>query len=89
MDKDAERKKLEDAANVIADYLEHPITKELRQDASEREEAVLKLICEIDIFDMQTFFMHFQAVGELQALRRQSSMLPARLKEIQENIKEI
>lgn len=89
MDKDAERKQLEDSAQIIAAYKAHAITSEFERDDKERENMLLRTICELPITDLESFFTHFTAVGELQGLRRRSAMLPGKLEEIKDRLKEL
>lgn len=89
MDKDGERKQLEDAAAIIAGYQNHAITQELDRADKESEDELLRTICNVPVVDLESFFVHFLAVGGLQQLRKRNAMLPAKLEEIQDKIKEL
>lgn len=89
MDKEGEKKKLEDAAAVITAWQDHAITQELNREQKEREDFLLHVICEEPVSDLRSLVVHFQAVGELQGLRRRQSLVPAKLEEIKDKIKEL
>jgi hypothetical protein len=89
MDKEGEKKKLEDAAAFIAEYQNHAITQEFDRETAERESFLLHVICEQAVVDLASIVVHFQSVGELQGLRRRKAMLPAKLEEIKDKIKEL
>lgn len=89
MDKDAEKKSLEDAKEVITAFQNHAISQEFAREEEERENGLLSTVCDTPIVDATTFFLHFQAIGELQGIRRRRAMLPGKLEEIQDRMKEL
>lgn len=88
-DREGDKKKLEDTRDVITAYQNHAITTEFEREDKDRQDALLQAICNVDVVDIESFFAHFAAVGALSELRRRSAMLPARLEEIQEKLKEL
>lgn len=89
MELEADKKQLEDQKVFIEQYLEHPITREAFRDLDEAQERAVSMICDIPITNLETFFAHFQARGELIGLRRTKASLLQGLEEVKDKIKEL
>ena len=89
MDKDGEKKQLEDARAIITGYQTHAISVEFEREEKDRERVLLDTICSVPVVNLESFFAHFTAVGELQGIRRRAAMLPAKLEEIQGKLEEL
>lgn len=89
MDKDAEKKQLEDNRDYILGWLNHPITQQIEEVSKSEQEALVALICNQSINSLETFFGHFEAVGHLRGLRRSHFLALAQLEEVKEQLKEL
>jgi hypothetical protein len=89
MDITAEKTKLEMERDAILSYLDHPITKKILADNRSQEEEFVKLICDLEVVDIASFFAHFAATGHLRGLRRSRAIIMDDLEEIEEKLKEI
>lgn len=89
MDKDVERVKQEQKAAYIAQYLDHPVTKELLH-ANERQAAALtQRIMDVDVVDAQTFFEHFVMIGIVKGLKETKLRLQGALEDTANKIAHI
>ena len=86
MDKQAE---LDNEMRAIEAYLDHPISRKIKTDNLEQQEALVEVICNIPIHDIESFFKHFEAVGHLRGLRRANAIVQDDLDEIKEKLKEL
>lgn len=89
MDKDAEIKQLTDTRDWIRGWLEHPITKEVFQDLADQQERGLGMLCNYTPDSLQTFFGHFEAIGELRGIRRVKGLVEGKLAEIELQLKDL
>jgi hypothetical protein len=89
MDKDAIKLQLEGEMDQIRGYLDHPITKRIFADNDEQQEALVKIICDFPIMDLESFFKHFESVGHLRGLRRAKAIVTSELERIEQEIEEL
>lgn len=89
MDRDAKRLELENQKAALEQYLQHPVTIELLRDLDQGSEGLVKLICDVPIHDIESFFNHFESVGHLRGLRRAKSLIMTNLEEVKDKLKEI
>lgn len=87
MDLDAERNKLQDELKWVEAYKEHPITVAILQDSKEEQEALVSLLCDTTIHNIETFFSHFEAIGHLRGLRRATALIEDRLDSVKQQLK--
>jgi hypothetical protein len=89
MDKQAELNQLEGERIQIEEYLNHPITRKIVADNAEQQKALVDIICDGLIVDIESFFKHFQSVGHLRGLRRAQAIITDTLEEVTDKIKEL
>lgn len=89
MDTTAERNRLESEKRAIAQYLDHPITREIFQDNEEIQESLINVLTNVPIVDIETFFKHFEAVGHLRGLRRSRQLVQDSVDTIERQLKEL
>lgn len=89
MDRDTDKKQLQDELDQLRGYLEHPISVELLKDNKEQQEIVLKIITDRPIHDIEGVLALLEARGHLRGLRRAEAMLVGGLEEIETRIKEL
>jgi len=89
MDTDATKKQLENDLAVIEAYLDHPISREILKDNDEQQRGLIEVICDLPVVNIETFFAHFSAVGELRGLRRARVSLEGKADDIREQLKEL
>lgn len=86
MDKEAEKRRLENERLHIQQYLDHPITKNIFADSASEQENVIELILERPVTNIETFLAREQALGHLRGLRRAKAIVQDSLEEIDEQI---
>lgn len=89
MDKQAEQQQIENEIKYLEDWKTHPITKELLEDNIAEQDALVNLICEKQIYNLETFFSHFEAVGHLRGLRRLTRAVDVKLEELKSTLAEV
>ena len=89
MDKETQRTQLEAEKNELRGYLEHPFTKQIFADSAESQEALIELLCQQPIINIETFFAHFEAIGHLRGLRRAKALITGNLEDIEQQLKEL
>ena len=89
MDKNEKQAELINVQETIEAYLDHPLSKEILKDNHDRAEEVKRGILFVDPVDVQTFIMHFVAIGEYRGLVRARTMVTDRLEEVKQEIKEL
>jgi hypothetical protein len=89
MDLAAEKAQKEMERDAIRAYLSHPITVKILEDNELQTQGVVAIICDNPVFDLATFFAHFEAVGHLRGLRRAKALIMDDLDEIEEQLKEL
>jgi hypothetical protein len=87
MDTATERQRLENEKRAIQQWLDHPITRKIITDNKEQQEALMPILVDHPIVDIESFFKHFEAVGHLRGLRRQSAIIKDDVEEIEEQLK--
>jgi hypothetical protein len=89
MDTTAERQRLESEKRAIQAYLDHPITQEIFQDNEETQQALINVLTNVPIHDMESFFKHFEAVGHLRGLRQSRQLAQDSAEAIERQLKEL
>jgi hypothetical protein len=89
MDKDAEIKQLTDERAYVLGWLDHPITKEIFQDLAEQQEEGLSMLCNRTPESIETFFGHYEAIGELRGIRRVKGLVEGKLADIEMQLKDL
>lgn len=89
MDKDAEIKQLTDARDFVRGWLEHPVTKEIFADLAEQQEQGLALLTQRTPNSVETFFGHYEAIGELRGIRRVKGLVEGKLADIEAQLKDL
>ena len=89
MDIDAERQQHQNELEVLESYLRHPISVEILRDNRERESQLINVICQNDVVDVESFFAHFAAVGELKGLRRARVGMEGKVEELKETLEQL
>jgi len=89
MDKTGEREKLENERAEIEQYLDHPISREIISDNREKQDEMVRVLCNINVTDIESFFRHFTAVGVLKGLRQHQAIIDGNLQEIKRRIEEL
>lgn len=89
MDKDAERKVLEDERAFVASYVNHPLALSIEEDSMVQQDALVAILTDRTIDSIESFFAHFEAVGHLRGLRRSRALALAKLEEVKDKLKEL
>lgn len=89
MDTATEKATLENEQAAIQQYLDHPITKNIIQDNAEQQDALIDLILNHPVTNVETFLAREQALGHLRGLRRGRSIIDDKLEEIETQLKEL
>jgi uncharacterized protein (DUF2164 family) len=90
MDKDAERKQLQDEKAFIESWKSHALTASIFTTLREEEDVLVNVLCGgRTVHDTESFFTHFEAVGHLRGLRRARALIDERLEEIKEELKDL
>lgn len=89
MDRDSDKKQLEDERDLLRGYLENPISVQLLKDNKEQQDSVLNIIVNHPIDDLRGVLALLEARGHLRGLRRAEAMLVGGLEEIEQKIKEL
>lgn len=89
MDVDAEKQRLQNELGQLESYLSHPISREILRDNQEQQDGLIDIICNRTPMSFETFFAHFEAVGELRGLRRARAAMEAKVEELTEEIKNL
>lgn len=88
MDQEAKLQQLENEKSVLEQYLQHPVTKEFLNQLDDNIESCERMVCDVGIVDVETFFKHFEVVGQLKTLRQTKALLLVNLEDIKAQIKE-
>lgn len=89
MDKDAKRIELENQKAAIEGYLSNPVTVEVLKDLRESQDALVSMLCNNVVRDVESFFAHFEGIGHLRGLRRTESLVKANHEEIKEELRRL
>jgi hypothetical protein len=89
MDIDAKQQQYRNELAELESYLQHPISSEILRDNREREEQLINVVCRNDVVDIESFFAHFAAIGELKGLRRARVGMEGKVEELKETLKEL
>ncbi len=89
MDKDAEKQKLEDAKAFILEWFRHPITVEMLKESQEQEDGLIKVITQMPVDSFDRIAPLVEAKGELRGIRRWRGLVEEKLREIEEQLKEL
>lgn len=88
MDTDAAQAQYENEMRAIEQYLEHPLSKAILKDSEEQQEAIISLLCNNPITNVETFFAHFEAIGHLRGLRRAKVLIEEAVENVKTQLKE-
>lgn len=70
----------------LENYVLHPYTQQILAQLKADEEGLINIITKQPVTDLETFFSHFQAVGNLTGVRAISASLYSTLEELKEQI---
>ena len=89
MDKEAVIQQVKDREAVVTAFLAHPFNVQIKQDNDEQQTALLSLICEHPVNNIETLVAHFEAIGHLRGLRRSAALLTESLEDIKEELEKL
>jgi len=87
MDRASEKAQVEDELKFLELWLDHKTTREVFSDLREQSEAVLRIILEQPITDLETFFSREQAMGHLRGLRHVQATIQDKVQEQKAKLK--
>lgn len=89
MDKAAKLIELDNQKIALENYLSNPVSVEFLRGLNEEQEALLTVLCNDSIVDIESFFKHFEGFGHLRALRKVKDLFTGSLETIKEEIQEL
>lgn len=88
MDPATNQTQLENELRSVEAFQKHPLMQELLADNRAQQEALISLLCNESVVNIETFFAHFAALGHLRGLRRMPGLVEDKLEEIKTRMKE-